>query len=133
MFGTPGVNLHAPGPIGDAAPSTLAGTTLTLNSAGTQYTILNGTTTFTIVADINNGIVTYNASGGVNLHVFQVGGASQMVIAGNQVLLQSGVALRIGNAATSAGIAGTLAASTDHYITIMDINNVLQKVPCIAA
>lgn len=65
-FGSPGVNLHAPGPIGDTTPSTLAGTTLNLLSTTVQ---------FQIAYDVSNVNQLYTSSNGdLNVHLGNVDG-----------------------------------------------------------
>ncbi len=59
MIGTPGVNLHSPGPIGDVTPSTLAGTTLTTQAivaaASTAKATFTGTSGASYVINEETG------------------------------------------------------------------------------
>lgn len=177
MIGTPSVNLHSPGPIGDTTPATVAGTTLTLNPAPSGKTIVINTSDFvrinavggfndiaiefggtvyyeisssafqldgnTVVAFSRSALATfqcYTLPGGAGITGFASGvgglscvqnGAEVLTWSATAITLTSGIALQLGNAATTGLTPGVLAATTNASIVIKDSSGTSYRVPCI--
>lgn len=129
-FGTPGFNPHAPGPIGDTTPATLAGTTLALTSTSTQFTINNSPSVFTCAVDAF-GDVTWNIVGGNNYIFFSNGGQGNFFVGPNTYGGANGSALKLGNSAVTGLAAGALAALTNASLTIQDATGTTYRIPVI--
>lgn len=147
------VNLHSPTAIGDVAPNTVGATNLlvTTNAIGAgDNNIIQIATSPDFGGDF--ACIFFGSTTGLATSqcIFQNSGAGQLNIraasevyigigfaptsfhfTGTAFTIASGIALQLGNAATTGLTPGVLAATTNASIVLKDSNGTSYRIPCI--